>query len=214
MTRLHSGGRFRLWLGERFGGDAELGDRLWRRLLHALGAFVLLYYPFPPLLFGLVPKLYLLIAALGLLLALEVLRHLSVVELPALRAYEHRRLASFVFYGVALVLAVVLLPLPIGAAVVLGTSLVDPLIGEVRASPRWRAGYPYVPYAVWVALALVGLVAWGGWPLLPSLGLALGAGALALAVERPKLAWMDDDLAMTFVPALLLYGVGVLVLGL
>jgi hypothetical protein len=33
-----------------------------------------------------------------------------------------------------------------------------------------------------------------------------------VAVERPKTRWVDDDLAMTFVPAVVLYVVAVLVL--
>lgn len=214
MLRLHRNGRFRRWLGGLFGQDAEFGDRVWRRIAHAAGALVLIYFPFPSPLFGLIPKLAILLALFGALLVIEALRHRAGLELPAIRAYERHRLASFVFYGAALTVAVVVFPLPIACAVVLGTAWVDPLIGEVRASARWRASYPVLPYAAYVALAVVGLAAVGRWPLLPALGLAAAAGALALAVERPKLPWMDDDLAMTFVPAVFLYVAGVVVLGL
>ena len=60
----------------------------------------------------------------------------------------------------------------------------------------------------------MGLSVLGTWPVLPSAGLALVAGAIAVAVERPKVWWLDDDLAMTLVPALALYVVGVVGLGL
>jgi hypothetical protein len=214
VTRLHTGGTLRRWLGARFGRDEAYGDRVWRRILHASGAFVLIYYPFPDPFLGIVPKLGLLLAALGTLFALEFLRHAAALEIPALREYERGRPASFVFYGIALVAAVVFLPLPIGSAVVLGTSLVDPLIGELRASPRWRRSYPGLPYAAWFGLGVLGLAGFGGWPLPDAIGLAAIAGAAAIAVERPKIPWMDDDLLMTFVPAAILYGLGVVVLGL
>ena len=36
--------------------------------------------------------------------------------------------------------------------------------------------------------------------------------AVGLAAEYPKIPWVDDDLAMTFVPALVLFGLGTLAL--
>ncbi len=214
MLRLHRNGRFRRWLGGLFGRDAEFGDRLWRRMVHAAGALVLVYFPFPSPLFGVVPKLAILLALFGTLLVLEALRHRAGLELPAMRSYERHRLASYVFYGAALTVAVVLFPLPVAVTVVLGTAWVDPLIGEVRASARWRRTYPLLPFGAYVGLALVGLVGAGRWPLEDALALGAAAGALALAVERPRLPWMDDDLAMTVVPALFLWGVGIVALGL
>ncbi len=53
----------------------------------------------------------------------------------------------------------------------------------------------------------------GRWPVLPSVALALLAAAIAVAVERPKVWWYDDDFAMTLVPALVLYAVAVLGFG-
>jgi hypothetical protein len=46
-----------------------------------------------------------------------------------------------------------------------------------------------------------------------SAGLALLAGAIAIAVERPKVWWVDDDLVMTLVPAVALYLLAVVGLG-
>jgi len=212
--RLHRGGRFRAWLGSRLGGDFDLGDRVWRRLLHAAGAAVLLYYVIPVDFFVLVPKLYVLLAALAAVLLLELLRHLVHLELPTIRPYEARRIGSYVWYSVALVAAVVLFPMPIGAAVVLGTAFVDPLAGELRASTTYRRLYPAIPLAAYAGLAFTGLALLGGWPLGDSAGLALLAAAIGVAAERPKVDWLDDDIAMMLLPAIALYLVGVLVLGL
>jgi hypothetical protein len=211
--RLHRGGKFRRWLGARFGGDFALGDRLWRRTLHILGAVALVYYALPNNFFLIAPKEYVLLAALALVLILEILRHAIGLELPTIRPYEESRVGSFAIFGTAIVIAILLFPLPIACAVVLGTAVVDPLAGELRANPRHRRVDVALPFAVYSGLAFFGLAELGNWPALPSVGLALLAGAIAVAVERPKVWWVDDDLAMTLVPALALYVLGVLALG-
>jgi len=212
--RLHRHGQFRRWLGHALGGDEELGDRAWRRTLHLFGALVLVYYAVPNNFFVVAPKADILLAALGVMFVLEALRHAVGLELPTIRPYETHRIASFVFFALALVLAVLLFPLPIAAAVVLGTAIVDPVAGELRRqsnSPVLTVGLPVAAYGL---LAFVGLAAIGGWPAGPSALLAVVAAPIAVAVERPKWPWVDDDLMMTFLPGLFLYAAGVLALGL
>ena len=212
--RLHRHGRFRRWLGGALGGDEVLGDRAWRRIMHTFGAAILVYYAIPTDFFVIVPKVDVLLAALAAMLILEALRHSLGLEIPTLRPYEQRRVASFVFFSIALVAAVLLFPLPIGAAIVLGTSLVDPIAGELRhetSSPLLWLGLPLVAYAL---LAFVGLAAVGGWPPGPSALLAVAAAPIAIAAEWPKYPWVDDDLVMTVVPGVFLYAVGILALGL
>lgn len=211
--RLHRGGKFRRWLGARLGGDFALGDRVWRRTLHVVGAAALVYYPLPTNFFLIAPKEYVLLAALAAVLIVEGLRHAVGLELPTIRPYEEGRVGSFAIFGTAIVIAILVFPLPIACAVVLGTALVDPLAGELRRSERYRRADLVAPYLAYAGLAFVGLAVLGSWPVLPSVGLALLAAAIAVAVERPKVWWYDDDFAMTLVPAVVLYGVGVLALG-
>jgi dolichol kinase len=211
--RLHRGGKFRRWLGARFGGDFALGDRIWRRALHAFAAVALVYFALPTNFFLIAPKEYILLAALAAVLVLEGLRHAVGLELPTIRPYEEDRLGSFAIFAVAIVVAILLFPLPIACAVVLGTAVVDPLAGELRADARYRRVDAVVPFGAYAALAFVGLAVLGRWAPLPSAGLALLAGAIAVAVERPKVWWIDDDLVMTLVPAVALYLVGVVALG-
>ena len=71
-----------------------------------------------------------------------------------------------------------------------------------------------MPVALYAVLAFTSLAIVGRWPWGLDALLALAAAALAVAVERPKLPWVDDDFVMTIVPALFLYGAGVLALGL
>jgi len=212
--KLHREGRFRTWLGAALGGDAALGDRAWRRIMHTFGAAVLVYYALPDNFFIVLPKLDVLLAALGVMVVLELLRHAVGLELPTIRPYERDRIASFLFFSVALVVAVTLFPLPIGAAVVLGTAIVDPVAGELRsqgARPLLQVGIPLGAYGL---LTFVSLAAVGGWPAGESALLALAAAPIAVASEWPKNRWVDDDLVMTVVPALFLYGAGVVALGL
>jgi hypothetical protein len=212
--RLHRGGKFRRWLGARLGGGFEEGDRVWRRTLHALGAIVLVYYLLPTNFFLVAPKEYILLAVLGAVLIVEGLRHAIGLELPTIRPYEEGRVGSFAIFGTAIVIAIIFFPLPIACAVVLGTALVDPLAGELRRDARYRRWDLALPFAAYSALALVGLAVMGRWPALPSIGLALIAGAIGVAVERPKVWWYDDDFAMALVPAVVLYALGVVALGL
>ena len=203
--RLHRGGRFRAWLGTRLGGDAELGNRIWRRILHGLGAVVLVYYLLPPhVLFGL-PNAVIPLLALAAVFVLEALRLAGDVEVPVTRPYEAHRLASYAYFAIAMVVSVLFFPEPIAAAVIVGTALVDPLAGELRASARYARLYPSVPYLVYVALAAVTLLAVGHYPVASAVGLAALAGGIAIVAEWPKWGPVDDDLAMTLVPGVVLY---------
>jgi hypothetical protein len=203
--KFHRGGRLRGWLGAKFGGDFELGDRIWRRCLHLAGAFVLLYYLLPPRFFLIVSNLDVLLVALAAILVLELLRHVAGAELPTIRPYERKRIASYAFYAIALVVAVVVFPWAIATVVVLGVSIVDPLIGELRIRKVKAPANPGLPFAAYFALATTSLTL--GWhvPLSVAASSAAVAAAIGVAIEAPRVRGVDDDLAMTLVPAIALF---------
>ncbi len=205
--RLHWGGRFRTWLGRRFGGDAELGDRVWRRILHGLGAGALLYYVLPPRFFLVLSTQEVLLLAFAAIIVLEVLRLFAGLEMPTIRSYEEGRIASYTFYALALDVAILLFPFPIATVVVLGTAFVDPLIGELRLRPSRKWTYPGLPLLLYVALGTIALVAAFRWSWVPALAITLVCGAVGVAVERSKVVLIDDDIAMTLVPGVLFLGV-------
>ncbi len=203
--------RFRRWLGSRFGLDEAGGDRIARRITHGAGALLLIYFVLPEEFFLVLPKWEVLLVALAAVWAIEGVRLAFRFDLPMLRPYEERRVASYAFYAIALVGAVLLFPEPIAASVILGTALVDPVAGELRRAGARRL-YPGVPFVMYTVLALVGLAVLGAWPIAPALALAGIAAVVALAAEYPKIPWFDDDLSMTFAPAIALYVLGVPVL--
>jgi hypothetical protein len=203
-VRLHTGGRFRGWLGARFGGDLVVGDRIHRRLLHGLGAFALLYLIVPPRLLVVVPNDVILLVALELIFIVEYLRHVRHWELPTIRPYEEGRIASYVFYATALTAALLFFPGPVAAAVVLGTALVDPLLGELRLRSTHPASSIVPGISVYTVLAAVAFAIFGGWRGLALGILALVAAVVAVSVEWPAWGTVDDDLAMTLVPGAIL----------
>ena len=202
-VRLHRGGRWRRWLGARLGGDEALGDRVWRRVLHGAGAVVLVYYLVPTLLPP-VPNAVLALAVLLALLVVELLRLRGHLELPTIRPYERDRVGSYAYFALALVGAVLLLPRPVAVVVVLGTAIVDPVAGELRRAYGPGARATLLPLVTYAAIALPTLLWVGHWAPGWAVPAALASAALAVAVERPKPGVVDDDLAMTALPGLLL----------
>jgi hypothetical protein len=173
-------------------------------LLHLFGLAVLLYYVLPAMILPWLPTEVLLLAALGLVLVLEASRLALGVELPTIRDYERARVASYTWFAVGLVVAVLLFPRAIAVAAVLGTGVVDPLIGELRLSEERRRWYPAAPALVYFGLATSAFLFVGRWHWIPAVGAAGAMAAVALAIERPKRAWLDDDFTMTMLPGIVL----------
>lgn len=204
-VRLHGGGRTRAWIGRRLGGDEALGDRIWRRCLHVGGLVVLLVFVLPTGVFGPVPVRLVLLLALAVVLALELLRYGGRVELPTIRAHERARVASFAYYAVALVVAVLLFPEAAATAAVVGAALVDPLLGELRAAGVGRGPALAAGFVAWTLLGFTALRLLSGAPGATLLALAALGGAVAVACEGPaSVVPIDDDLAMVILPGLLL----------
>lgn len=213
-VRLHRDRAFRTWLGTRAGGDDALGDRLLRRGFHLGAAIALAYYVLPAKVLVVLTTEQLLLAGLAGVLALEALRLARLLEIPTIRPYELARPASYAFYAVAIVVAILVFPEPIAVVVVLGTAGIDPLIGELRLAPRLaRRWYPAGPIVAYAAVALTGLGLVGRWAAAPALVGAAIAAVIAVAAERPKIGGVDDDLVMTLAPAAALVAVALLLPG-
>jgi hypothetical protein len=115
-----------------------------------------------------------------------------------LREYERKWVAGYFWGAAGYVLALLFFPQRFAMLAILGTTLVDPVLGEFRESSFKRWG-PAVGFAVWclIAALLILLVPLSTpWPFVP-----LGA-ALAVAAEANKIRWVDDNVMMNLVPLL------------
>jgi hypothetical protein len=212
--RLHRGGRTRAWLGRRFGGDAELGDRIWRRVLHLAGAAVLLVYLLPRNIFLVAPTDEVLLLALAMVLVLEIGRRVAHLELPTIRPHESDRMASYAYFAIALTASVELFPEYLALAVVLGAVVLDPLLGELRLRGWTRYPAASVGVLLYVVLGLPGFWKFGPWGAILPIPMLVAAGAIAVLVEGPRsLLPLDDDAAMVLVPGLVLAVLGWLTFG-
>ncbi|MCI4363234.1 MAG: hypothetical protein L3K13_02895 [Thermoplasmata archaeon] len=203
-------GRFRRWLGLHLAGDPSAGDRLFRRGLHLITSLGLVYYLLPVTILPGFSRALLLLAGYAVVVALEAFRLGGWLQLPSMRPHEEGRPASYLYFATAVVAVLLLVPEPFAVAAILGTALVDPLIGELKGSTRWRSLYPVAPLVLYVGLALPCLLLLGGtrWEL--AVPFAAAAALVAVAVESPKHRHLDDDLLMTILPALTLWGLAAL----
>jgi hypothetical protein len=199
-AHVHTNGRFATWLGDRLGGDAALGERAWRRILHAAGVFVLLYFVLPSDFFVVLSTTAVLLLMLAAVIVLEVVRHLRRFEMGLIRPYEERRVGSYVWYAIALTVAVLAFPPPIATVVVLGVAFVDPLVGELRLQDRWRRLVPGVPIVTYTLLGAAGLAFGFGWAVIAAFGVAFVLAVVAVTAEQWRIPGVDDDLTMTLVP--------------
>jgi dolichol kinase len=141
---------------------------------------------------------------------LDGLRLAGILEIPTLRPWEAHRPASFSYFGVALVAALLLFPPIIAVATILVCAWVDPLIGELRRRPlsvRARTVLAVLAAVVlWEAVLAIGTgVA------RPGIWLAGIVGAtVAVAVESPQIPWIDDDLVMTLAPGAAVWAIALL----
>ena len=175
--------------------------RLFRRGFHSLSSLFVVYYWLPDY----IPELQLTrnqVAWLGisLLLAFEAYRIHRGWLFFGLRDYEKRWIAGYFWGALGYVIALVFFEQRFAMITILGTTLVDPVLGEMRttAAKRWT---PAVGFALWMAVASMCIFAVGlttPWVLVP-VGAAVAVGAESIKVKR-----LDDNLVMNLAPLLCL----------
>jgi hypothetical protein len=184
-------------------GAAELhpeGDgrrALARRALHVAVSASVLYWWFPERVdeVGLTRD-QLVWGGVAVMLVLEALRLGRRRIVFPMREYERRRLGGHAWLVLGCALAVVFFEQRVAMLTVLGTTLVDPLIGELRGRGHARAA-PFVGLVAWVGQAVA-------WVLLvpldtPWLLIPVGA-AVAVAAEAVDVPHIDDNFMMNIAP--------------
>jgi dolichol kinase len=178
-----------------------------RRGVHLLSPLFLGYYWMDSSYAGL-PKQFLVILAIFLVLCFEAARLHFRWRIPGMRPYERRRLSAAAMGGVGLAFGLLLLPQNLVMGCFAGMCLVDPLVGELRArKARWRLVAGAVAFAaVFIAVHVLFFPAY---PILLVAIFGALAGVVAVYVEEESPWWLDDDLTMHIAPALALLPLGI-----
>ena len=169
-------------------------EKIYRRFNHTVAACFVIYFLFPQKIMGL-ERIYLVILLWIIILGIEYLRLNKNLNLFGMRDYESDRVAGFVWFasGTFIILGYYEMgafPQSLAIATIIMAAYTDPVIGEAnhKLGDRWGLGIGFVcSFAIYQLI--VGVIFYS----------VLG-GLIAVLVERPKLKWFDDDLAMQIFP--------------
>ena len=173
-------------------------EKIYRRFNHTVAACFVIYFLFPQKIMGL-ERIYLVILLWIIILGIEYLRLNKNLNLFGMRDYESDRIAGFVWFasGTFIILGFYEMgafPQSLAIATIIMAAYTDPVIGEanLKLGDRWGLGIGFVcSFAIYQLI--VGVIFYS----------VLG-GLIAVLVERPKLKWFDDDLAMQIFPITIL----------
>ena len=169
-------------------------EKIYRRFNHTVAACFVIYFLFPQKIMGL-ERIYLVILLWIIILGIEYLRLNKNLNLFGMRDYESDRIAGFVWFasGTFIILGFYEMgafPQSLAIATIIMAAYTDPVIGEAnhKLGDRWGLGIGFVcSFAIYQLI--IGVIFYS----------VLG-GLIAVLVERPKLKWFDDDLAMQIFP--------------
>lgn len=175
--------------------------RLVRRGFHALSSLFVVYYWIPPRIDALeLSRNQVVVLGIFLLAGFEAYRIHRGWLFFGLRDYEKKWVAGYFWGALGYVVALLFFEQRFAMITILGTTLVDPVLGEVRHSER-KKWAPAAGFAAWCAVALACIFAVG---LATPLAFVPIGAAIAVGAESIKTRWVDDNLLMNLVPLLCL----------
>jgi len=179
-------------------------DAHWyRRVFHAFGASFVFYYMLPDLewiniLKIIIPAIIVIVAIL-----LEILRIKGFINSNhffGLRMYEKKRIGSYVFFAVGILILLMFFPQQIAIPCILCACLGDPIIGEIRN--RFSKKYVYV-VGFLICMSFF-LISWYSVNLYLLIFVSVVGGLGAAIGEIKKIYWLDDDFMIQILPAIIL----------
>ena len=179
-------------------------DAHWyRRAFHSFGASFLIYYLLPDIDWINLLKLWVPPLIVLFVIILEVLRlsgKISSNHFFGLRMYEKKRVGSYVFFAVAILILLRFFPQQIAIPCILCATLGDPIIGEIRR--RYSMNYTYL-IGFFVCMYFF-IITWFNADVFLIILVSVVGGLGALIGETKKFWWLDDDFMIQILPALLL----------
>ncbi len=170
-------------------------EQIYRRFNHTVAACFIIFFLFPQKILG-VERIYLVIILWMIIITMEYLRLQDKFELVGMRDYEQKRIAGFVWFAsgtfvIFIFTEIGAFPQSIAIATIIMAAYTDPVIGEAnrKLGGNWGLGLGFL-CGFLIYLSVIGSIFYS----------TIGA-LVAVIVEKPKLKWFDDDLAMQIFPA-------------
>lgn len=175
-----------------------INEQIYRRFNHTVAACFVIYFLFPEYILGIKREYYILLFW-SLIITVEYLRLNKNLKIIGMRDYESNRVAGFVWFatGTCLILGLYelgYLPQSLVIATIIMAAYTDPLIGEAnqRLGDKWGIGLgllcSFLIYQLILGVLFYSFI----------------GSIVAVASERPKIKWFDDDLAMQIIPVIIL----------
>ena len=184
-----------------------IDEQIYRRFNHTVAACFVVYFLFPQEIFGIYRGTFIILFWL-IVATIEILRFKRGIKIIGLRDYEEKRIAGFVWFasGSCLLLGLYELDL-VPQSFVIGTIIMaaytDPLIGE--STKKWGDNIGILSGLACSFVIYQIIIGGLFYPIIGSI--------VAVAAEKPKIKWFDDDFAMQLFPILAMcilysYGIG------
>jgi len=179
-------------------------DAHWyRRVFHAFGASFLFYYMLPDIDWINLLKFWIPPAIVVIAIILEIFRlkgKISSNHFFGLRMYEQKRVGSYIFFAVAILILLRFFPQQIAIPCILCACLGDPIIGEIRHHFSMKHVYVFG----FLVCMFFFMIAWYKIDVRLMIFASIVGGFGAVLGETKKLWWLDDDFMIQMVPAILL----------
>lgn len=182
----------------------EVDAHWFRRAFHTFAASFLIYYLLPDEEWIHIIKIVLPILIVGSLGVIEYHRlrgDFTNQRFFGLRSYEKKRPASYLYFGVGVLLLFLLFPQQIAIPCILCASFTDPLIGESRHYLKKQHAY----LIGFIVSMFFFILTWyqADWWVLVLVGFIGASGAVI--GEAKKIPFLDDDFMIQMIPAVLLF---------
>jgi len=182
----------------------EVDVHWFRRVFHTFAASFLFYYLLPEEDWISVVKIVvpiMIVLSMGVIEYRRVRGALDHQQFFGLRSYEKRRPASYLYFGIAVLLLFLLFPQQIAIPCILCASFTDPIIGEIRYYLGTKKAY-MIGFLISLFFFIITWYRAEWWVLI----IVSTIGALgAVLGEVKKLRYIDDDFMIQMLPALLLW---------
>ena len=175
-----------------------IDQAIYRRFNHTVAACFVIYFLFPKSILGF-DRVYLVVVFWISIIFIEYFRLNGAFILDGMRDYEDTRVAGFVWFasGTCMILffyEIGVFPEIFAISTIIMAAFTDPLIGEVNRKYGYKEGIfagilgSFVIYYLIIGVLFYSIV----------------GSIVAVAVERPKFKWLDDDLLMQIFPVMVL----------